>query len=117
MTNRSVDITASPIGLINGKGGTYPAVLCDVCGEVIRKDGNVLWRRHSSKRSRGKPVLEILYTHKHCWVQHIWPKEEATGKRYSAMELDAFLGLLLKNSHIPPKKAMESAAHAAACAP
>ena len=105
------------IGMTKHRGATCPVVFCDVCKKVIMRHGNVLWRTRSSKRSPGKPILKLLYTHKGCWAHHIRPKEEAMGKRYSSMELDAYLGLLLKNSRITAKKAMKSAAHSAACAP
>jgi len=85
------------IGMIKHRGRLDPAVVCDVCKNPITEAGNLLW--HNS--SYGEPVLDMKFTHKACYVNHVIPEEIATGAPYSGMELSKFLRSLLRNSKIP----------------
>ncbi|MCL6447588.1 MAG: hypothetical protein K6U04_05450 [Armatimonadetes bacterium] len=70
-----------------------PVFLCDVCGEQIQQDGNVLWRHENPG--------ELRFTHKHCNSAF----KKAHGPDWDWLPLPAFLVYLWRNTAIDGGKA------------
>jgi hypothetical protein len=87
---------------LNGSGaGTFPVIECDLCGQEIRREGNVIYGK-SPRRGRMRLFKRLTFTHKHCYAQCIWPQEVASGDRFVVGELSYFLESLLRNFSRPP---------------
>lgn len=84
------------IGIIQSKGRSLPAFICDHCGkEIANADmGNYLWQGQDSI------VTDIKYLHKSCTPSY----EAKLGEVEGAMELDYLLFHLLKNMGMSKEK-------------
>ncbi len=90
---------------------TGPMILCDLCGERITGDANVFWGKmpwktqspETRETSLGTAFSPIA-THKECYVNRLHELGIEHFPIVHSMDLNAFLGHLLKNTKAPKAK-------------
>ena len=89
------------IKMVHKNGYHFPKIFCDFCGELIEKNGNVVWRDDLNKTDSSTPVL---FAHKGCDKTFT-----DDGEFYLWQELEASLVYLFANTKIDYPKAKETA--------